>query len=135
MKGLLLIVRICYTIYRHQFPACFLHFEKQVSLSPIRIPVVGFITLHGRRYLKIYVDSKSITIDDEKKSTYTLISEAPGIREVEASVESWNALDMNGKPCYVTLTTYKNGPVKTRVSFFYNIKEKRIIYYNVTEAH
>jgi hypothetical protein len=84
--------------------------------------------------LKIYVGPKSITFNDEKKSTYTLVSEAPGIREIEANVESWSALDMNGKPCYITLTTYKNGPVVTRVTFFYNINDKRRIYYNATEA-
>jgi hypothetical protein len=80
--------------------------------------------------LKVYVGPKSITFNDEKKSTYTLVSEAPGIREIEASVESWGALDMNGKPCYITLRTYKNGPVQTRISFFYNVNDKKRIYYN-----
>ena len=84
--------------------------------------------------LKIYVGPKSITINDEKKSTYTLVSEAPGMREIEASVESWGALDMNGKPCNISLTTYKNGPVKTRVTFFYNMYDKKRIYYNAVEA-
>ena len=84
--------------------------------------------------LKIYVGPKSITINDEKKSTYTLVSEAPGMREIEASVESWSALDMNGKPCYITLTTYKNGPVQARVTLFYNMYDKKRIYYNAVEA-
>jgi hypothetical protein len=66
--------------------------------------------------------------------THTIVSEAPGMREVEASIESWTTLDMNGKPCYVTLTTYKNGPVQTRVTFFYNMYDKKRIYYNATEA-
>ena len=84
--------------------------------------------------LKIYVGPKSITINDEKGSIYTLLNEAPGIREIEASVESWSALDINGKPCYVMLTTYKNGPVQTRVEFFNNIHDKKRIYYNSVEA-
>jgi hypothetical protein len=84
--------------------------------------------------LKIYVGPKSITFNDEKKSTYTIVSEAPGMREIEASIESWTALDINGKPCYITLTTYKNGPVQTRVTFYYNMYDKKRIYYNATEA-
>jgi hypothetical protein len=84
--------------------------------------------------LRIYVGPKSITFNDEKKSTYTLVSEAPGMREIEASTESWSALDMNGKPCYITLTTYKNGSVQTRVTFFYNMYDKKRIYYNAVEA-
>jgi hypothetical protein len=84
--------------------------------------------------LKIYMGPKSITFNDEKKSTYTLVSEGPGMREVEASIESWTALDMNGKPCYITLTSYKNGSVQTRVTFYYNMYDKKRIYYNATEA-
>ena len=56
------------------------------------------------------------------------------MREAEASVESWCALDMNGKSCYITLTTFNNGPVQTRVSFFYNIHDKRRLYYNASEV-
>lgn len=84
--------------------------------------------------LKINIGPKSMTFSDEKKSTYTLVSEGPGIREIEASVENWSALDMNGKPCYITLTTYKNGPVHTRITFFYDMTDKKRIYYNATEA-
>jgi hypothetical protein len=84
--------------------------------------------------LKIYVAPKSITFNDEKKSNYTLISEIPGIRGIDADVESWGALDINGKPCYIILTTYKNGPVQTRVEFFNNINDTKRIYYNAVEA-
>lgn len=84
--------------------------------------------------LKIYVGPKSITFNDEKKSTYTLISETPGIRGIEADVESWGALDLSGKPCYIILTTYKNGLVQTRVEFFNNINDTKRIYYNAVEA-
>lgn len=84
--------------------------------------------------LKIYVGPKSITFNDEKKSTYTLVREGPGVREIEASNENWTALDMNGKPCYITLTTYKNGPVQTRIIFFYDMTDKKRVYYNATEA-
>jgi hypothetical protein len=84
--------------------------------------------------LKICIGPKSITVNDEKKSIYTIVNEAPGVREIEASVESWSVLDNNGKPCYITLTTYKNGPVQTRVEFFNNIHDRKRIYYNAVEA-
>jgi hypothetical protein len=133
MKGLLLIVG--FVILSITTNAQRVFYTSETGIAEYNADSSGWIYNNSRpSNLKIYVGPKSITINDEKKSTYTIISEAPGMREIEASVESWSALDMNGKPCYITLTTYKNGPVQTRVTFFYNINDKRRIYYNATEA-